>query len=63
MSIKLFWTCRKTRLLSLLAFLVNKSGMVWLNNVKFEIVGTDVSVTAKPFGETQIEPVNLNFEN
>ena len=43
--------------------LVNKSGMVWLNNVKFEIVGTDVPVTAKPFGETQTEPVNLNFEN
>ena len=43
--------------------LVNKSGMVWLNNVKFEIVETDVPVTAKPFGETQTEPVNLNFEN
>jgi len=43
--------------------LVNKSGMVWLNNVKFEIVGTDVPVTAKPFGETQTEPMNLNFEN
>jgi len=43
--------------------LVNKSGMVWLNNVKFEIVGTDVPVTAKPFGETQTGPVNLNFEN
>jgi hypothetical protein len=43
--------------------LVKRSGKVWLNNVKFEIVGTDVSVTAKPFGETQIEPVNLNFEN
>ena len=43
--------------------LMNKSGMVWLNNVKFEIVGTDVPVTAKPFGETQTEPVNLNFEN
>ena len=43
--------------------LVNKSGMVWLNNVKFEIVGTDVPVTAKPFAETPTEPVNLNFEN
>lgn len=43
--------------------LVNKSGMVWLNNVKFELVGTDVPVTAKPFGETQTGPVNLNFEN
>ena len=43
--------------------LVNKSGTVWLNNVKLETVGTDVPVTAKPFGETQTEPVNLNFEN
>lgn len=43
--------------------LVNKSGMVWLNNVRFEVVGTDVPVTAKAFKETQTGPVNLNFEN
>jgi len=43
--------------------LVNKSGMVWLNNVRFETVSAEVPVTAKPFGETQTGPVNLNFEN
>ena len=43
--------------------LVSKSGTVWLNNVKLEIVGNEVPVTAKPFGAMQEEPVNLNFEN
>jgi hypothetical protein len=31
--------------------------------VKFETVGSDVPVTAKPFAETQEQPVNLNFQN
>jgi len=43
--------------------LVSKSGTVWLNNVKFETVGSDVPVTAKPFSEMQERPVNLNFQN
>ena len=43
--------------------LLSKSGMVWLNNVRFETVGTEVPVTAKPFAATQEDPVNLNFEN
>jgi len=43
--------------------LVSKSGTVWLNNVKFETVGSGVPVTAKPFPETQEQPVNLNFQN
>jgi hypothetical protein len=43
--------------------LVSKSGTVWLNNVRFETVGSDVPVTAKPFPETQEQPVNLDFQN
>jgi hypothetical protein len=43
--------------------LLSKSGMVWLDHVRFEIVGTAVPVTAKPFAATPEDPVNLNFEN
>jgi len=43
--------------------LLSKSGMVWLNNVRFETVSTEVPVTARPFAATQEDPVNLNFEN
>src|ERR1700675_2011792 len=45
--------------------LPSKSGMVWLNNVRFEIVSTEVPVTAKPSFATPTpeDPVNLNFEN
>jgi hypothetical protein len=44
--------------------LLSKSGMVWLNNVRFEIVSTEVPVTAKPSFATPRpeDPVNLNFE-
>jgi hypothetical protein len=45
--------------------LLSKSGMVWLNNVRFEIVSIEVPVTAKPSFATPTpeDPVNLNFEN
>jgi hypothetical protein len=45
--------------------LLSKSGMVWLNNVRFETVSTEVPVTAKPSFATPRpeDPVNLNFEN
>ena len=45
--------------------LPSKSGMVWLNNVRFEMVSTEVPVTAKPSFATPTpeDPVNLNFEN
>jgi hypothetical protein len=45
--------------------LLSKSGMIWLNNVRFEIVSTEVPVTAKPSFATPRpeDPVNLNFEN
>lgn len=39
--------------------LLSKTGTVWLNNVKFEVVGSDAAVTGKPQRE---EPANLDFE-
>jgi hypothetical protein len=43
--------------------LLNKSGSVWLNSVKFESVGSDVPTTAKPPARLAEAPANLNFEN
>jgi hypothetical protein len=43
--------------------LLNKSGSVWLNSVKFESVGLDVPTTAKALTQLPEGPTNLNFEN
>ena len=43
--------------------LLNKSGWVWLNGVKFESVGLDVPVTVKAPAQLPEGPTNLNFEN
>lgn len=44
--------------------LLSKSGSVWLNDVKFEIVGLDVPATAaKTPKQLPESPTNLNFEN
>jgi hypothetical protein len=43
--------------------LLNKSGSVWLNTVKFESVGLDVPTTAKASTRLPEGPTNLNFEN
>jgi hypothetical protein len=43
--------------------LLNKSGSVWLNSVKFESVGLDVPTTAKAAMRLPEGPTNLNFEN
>ncbi len=43
--------------------LLNKSGSVWLNSVKFESVGLDVPVTVKAPAQLPEGPTNLNFEN
>jgi hypothetical protein len=43
--------------------LLNKSGSVWLNSVKFESVGLDVPTTAKAPAGLPEGPANLNFEN
>jgi beta-lactamase regulating signal transducer with metallopeptidase domain len=44
--------------------LLNKSGTVWLSNVKIESVGTDVPTTAKPMlPALPPGPTNLSFEN
>jgi hypothetical protein len=43
--------------------LLNKSGSVWLNSVKFESVGLDVPTTAKAPTQLPEGPTNLNFEN
>jgi len=40
--------------------LLTKTGTVWLNSVKFEVVGQDVPVTGKAKREG---PTNLGFEN
>jgi len=40
--------------------LLNKSGAVWLNNVKFESVGTNVPTTGVVLQEG---PTNLDFES
>lgn len=39
--------------------LLSQTGTVWLNSVKFEVVGTDVPVTGRPQREG---PTNLGFE-
>ena len=39
--------------------LLSQTGSVWLNSVKFEVVGTDVPVTGRPQREG---PTNLGFE-
>jgi hypothetical protein len=43
--------------------LLNKSGSVWLNSVKFESVGLDVPTTAKAPSRLPEGPANLKFEN
>jgi hypothetical protein len=43
--------------------LLNKSGSVWLNSVKFESVGLDVPATGKALTQLPEGPTNLNFEN
>jgi hypothetical protein len=43
--------------------LLNKSGSVWLNSVKFESVGLDVPTTAATPAGLPEGPANLNFEN
>jgi hypothetical protein len=43
--------------------LLNKSGSVWLNSVKFESVGLDVPTTAKAPARLPEGPANLKFEN
>ncbi len=42
--------------------LLSGSGSVWLNNVKFEVVGADVPTTGSADSSTA-EPVNLQFVN
>ena len=43
--------------------LLNKSGSVWLNSVKFESVSSDVPVTGNAPVQLPEGPTNLNFEN
>jgi hypothetical protein len=43
--------------------LLNKSGSVWLNSVKFESVGLDVPATGNAPARLPEGPTNLNFEN
>ena len=43
--------------------LLNKSGSVWLNSIKFESVGLDVPATGNASGAATKGPINLNFEN
>jgi hypothetical protein len=43
--------------------LLNKSGSVWLNSVKFESVGLDVPTTGKAPTQLPEGPTNLNFQN
>jgi hypothetical protein len=43
--------------------LLSKSGLVWFSHVRFEMVGTEVPVTAKPCAATPEDPVHLNLEN
>ena len=42
--------------------LMDGPGEVWLNNVKFEVVGTGVAVTGKAPEPPSAGPTNLNFE-
>jgi hypothetical protein len=39
------------------------SGSVWLNSVKFEVVGSDVPTTAAPPEQRPTEPTNLDFND
>jgi hypothetical protein len=43
--------------------LLNKSGSVWLNSIKFEPVSLDVPATGKAPAQLPEGPTNLNFEN
>jgi hypothetical protein len=43
--------------------LLNHSGSVWLNSVKFESVGLEVPTTAKAHTRLPEGPTNLSFEN
>lgn len=43
--------------------LLNKSGTVWINSVKFEIVGDDVPATGKFYNSLADGPTNLDFKN
>ena len=45
-----------------IGILLNKSGSVWLNSVKFESVGLDVPTTGKAPTSLPEGPTNLNFE-
>lgn len=42
--------------------LLSGPGTVWLNSVKFEVVGNDVPVTGKGAPPQKDEPANLNFD-
>jgi hypothetical protein len=42
--------------------LLNGSGRVWMDDLKFEVVGTDVPVTGNGGGSGQNPPQNLDFE-
>ena len=42
--------------------LLSKGGTVWLSNVKFETVGSDVSTTNTPVAAVPAGPTNLSFE-
>jgi beta-lactamase regulating signal transducer with metallopeptidase domain len=43
--------------------LLNKSGAVWISNVKFETVGMDVPTTGKVRASLPEAPTNLDFKN
>jgi hypothetical protein len=43
--------------------LLNKSGSVWLNSIKFEPVSLDVPATGNAPAQLPEGPTNLNFEN
>lgn len=42
---------------------LNGSGEVWLNSVKFDVVGSDVPTTGGPVVEISDKPTNLTFEH
>ena len=42
--------------------LMNGTGRVWMDDLKFEVVGTDVPVTGSGGSGTQKSPQNLDFE-
>jgi len=43
--------------------LLSGTGQVWMNDVKFEVVGSDVPPTGGPGAAQRSEPVNLEFDN